>query len=248
MRRPDRGREFFAERENTSLERLKSDFAIGKIFEADAIEIVLPDIDRQVFAPIIGDTLEDNEMTRIESADFIGTGAERRLKRRLVERILAVIGGGENRLAGDDQRRFAAGPGRNVTRTMSSASAMALTRSRKDWRDGRMALRFAGYRGKDDIVRRQRRAVVEARLLAQEEAIGELVCRNPHLFGDQPIKGVGLVAVAHHQRIEDRAHAGRAIALQDIVVEGIERRRADVGATPLGCSAICPPFGACGLT
>ncbi len=51
LRRPDCGREFFAERENAGLEGLKGDFAIGKIFVTDATEIVLPDIDRQVLCP-----------------------------------------------------------------------------------------------------------------------------------------------------------------------------------------------------
>ena len=79
-------------------------------------------------------------------------------------------------------------------------------------------------------MRGQRRAVVEARLLAQKEAIGELVGGNPDLLGDETIEGVGLVAVAGHQRVEDRAHAGRAVSLQNIDVEGIECGRIDVGA------------------
>ena len=65
-------------------------------------------------------------------------------------------------------------------------------------------------------MRGQRRAVVEARLLAQEEAIGQLVGGDPDFFGDETVKRVRLVAVARHQRVEDRAHAGRAVTLQNI--------------------------------
>ena len=87
LRRPDRRGELLAEREDAGLESLEGDFAIGEIFVADAVEIVLPDVDRQILAPIIGDALEDDEMARIESADLIGAGAERRLQRRLVEGV-----------------------------------------------------------------------------------------------------------------------------------------------------------------
>ncbi len=76
-----------------------------------------------------------------------------------------------------------------------------------------MALRFEDVQREDDVMRRKRRSIVKAHLLAQEESISQLVGRDPDLFGDKAVKRVRFVAIARHQRVEDRAHAGRAVTL-----------------------------------
>src|SRR5271154_4931975 len=73
-------------------------------------------------------------------------------------------------------------------------------------------------------MRRERRAVVKARFLAQEEAIEILVRGDPHFLGDKTIDRIRLVIVASHQRIEDPAHACCAVALQNEDIECVEGR------------------------
>ena len=64
--------EFLAKGEDARLEGLESDFAVAEIFEPDAIEIRLADIDRKILAPIIRNAIESDVMAGIERADLIG--------------------------------------------------------------------------------------------------------------------------------------------------------------------------------
>ena len=86
----------------------------------------------------------------------------------------------------------------------------------------RMALFLQHIEREGDVGRRDLRAVEEARLGPQPEAIVELVGRNPHRLGEQAIDGIGLVAVGRHQRVESGRHAGRAVALPGVDVERVE--------------------------
>ena len=86
----------------------------------------------------------------------------------------------------------------------------------------RVALVLQDVERKGDIRCRDFRAVDEARLGTQSEAVVELVRRNPHRLREQAVDGIGFVAVGGHQRVESRRHAGRAVALPRIDVERVE--------------------------
>ena len=95
-------------------------------------EIVLPDIHRQVAAPIILVAREFDEAALFELADLVGARAQRRLERAGVEIAALPPGGREDRHAGDDQMRVAAAVlGESISATSSlSAFAEAISRSR----------------------------------------------------------------------------------------------------------------------
>ena len=85
-----------------------------------------------------------------------------------------------------------------------------------------MALLLQHIEREGDVSRRHPRPVEEARLRAKAEPVIELVGRNPNRSGEQAIDRIGLIAVGGHQRVEGRRHAGRAVALPTIDVEGVE--------------------------
>ena len=86
----------------------------------------------------------------------------------------------------------------------------------------RVALLLQHVERKGDIGRRDLRAVREARLGAQPEAVVELVGRDAHGLREQAVDGIGFVAIRGHQRVEGGRHAGRAVALPGVDVEGVE--------------------------
>ena len=86
----------------------------------------------------------------------------------------------------------------------------------------RMALLLQHVERKGDIGRSHLRAVQEARLGAEPEAVVELVGRDPHRLREEAVDGIGFVAVGGHQRVEGGRHAGRAVALPAIDVERVE--------------------------
>src|SRR5262249_57792065 len=58
--------------------------------------------------------------------------------------------------------------------------------------------------------------------LAQQEAVGASIRRDPHSARGKTVDGVGLVGRARHQRRERELHSLRAVALEDVAVERIE--------------------------
>jgi hypothetical protein len=103
-----------------------------------------------------------------------------------------------------------------------------------------MTLRFQEIERKSDVVRGERRAVVEPRLRAQEEAIDPAVGGDAHGARRQSVDRVGLVPGALHQGREGALDAERGVAAQDEAVERIEgeeiliviAHRADLGKRP----------------
>ena len=96
-RRPGARGEFLAEQIVFGGEAFEADFAVAIIFEAHHVEIVLPARNRQIGAPPILHPLEFDEMPDLEAADLVGAAAERNIERRLIERLLRIIGARENR-------------------------------------------------------------------------------------------------------------------------------------------------------
>ena len=92
-------------------------------------------------------------------------------------------------------------------------------------RIGRVRLLLEHVERELDVRRRHLRAVGEARLGAQQEAVAELVGADADRARQQAVEGIRLVAVAAHQRVERRRHARRAVAAlgEDVErVEGVE--------------------------
>ncbi len=106
-RRPGARGELLAEQIVPGGEAFEADLAVAVIFEPHHVEIVLTLRHRQIGAPPVLDALEFDEMADLEAADLVGATAERNFQRRLVERLLGIIGLRENRQAGNEQRHVA---------------------------------------------------------------------------------------------------------------------------------------------
>ena len=174
-------------------------------------------------------------MPSVEAADFVGAAAERSLQCRLIERLLAVIGLGEDRQPGDEQRRVARpllSKAHHHSVVVGGFRAFIVAQLLGD---DRVALFLQRIERPRHVMRSERRAVVEFRLVAQRKTVGQAVIGDAHALRRQPIHGVGLVARAHHQRREGVVHAEGALALEDVGIERIEgEKRAVVAAARHG--------------
>src|SRR5581483_506628 len=106
-RRPGARGEFLAEQIIPGGKRLESGLPVAIKFVAQDIEIILPAADRKLRAPPILHALVFDEPPRLEAADLVRAGAERRIEGRFVEFAGGVIGAGEDRQAGDEQGNVA---------------------------------------------------------------------------------------------------------------------------------------------
>ena len=109
------------------------------------------------------------------------------------------------------------------TSATSSASALDAVDLAQQLRIGRVRLLLEDVQRKGDVGGGQPRAVGEARLRAQQEAVGQLVRGIAHRAREQAVDRIGLVAVAAHQGVERRRHARRAVALLGKNVQRVER-------------------------
>src|SRR5438477_1839214 len=96
-RRPDARGVLLAEEIILRGEAFVGDVAVAVIFEANIVEIVLADADRQLLAPPVLHALVIDEAPRLEPADLVGPRTEWGLERGLVKRLLVVIGAREDR-------------------------------------------------------------------------------------------------------------------------------------------------------
>ena len=113
----------------------KADFAVAVKFVADEVEIVLAARDRQIFAPPVLDPFEFDIASLLERADAVGTRAERRLERGLVERPRRVISFREDRQRCREQRHVEpalGGENRKMTVCLSSATTSASSRNTEE--------------------------------------------------------------------------------------------------------------------
>ena len=221
-RRPGARGELLAEQIVLGGEAFEADLAVAVIFEAHDVEIVLPARHRQIGAPPVLHPLEFDEMPDLEAADLVGAAAERNIQRRLVERLLGIIGAREDRQAGDEQRHVAPALVGKAHHHRAIVGGLGAFEVAQQLRDDRMALVLQRRQRPDHVMRGERRAVVKFRLRPQRKAIGQPVVGDAHAARGQPVHGVGLVARAHHQGREGELHALRGVALQDEAVERIE--------------------------
>ncbi len=221
-RRPGARGEFLAEQIIAGGKAFEADVAVAIIFEAHGVEIVLAARHRQIGAPPVLDALIFDVAARLEAADLVGAGAERHVERRFIERFCRVIGARKNRQAGDEQRHVARALRRKAHGDAGIVVGLGAGEIAQRLADQRMAFLFQNIEREGDVVGGQPRAVVEFRLRADEELIGEAVGGAPHFLGGKAVHGVRLVAAAHHQRGEGQLHALRRVAFEDVAVERIE--------------------------
>ena len=67
----------------SALERFEHDVVVAIEVGPHGVEVVLPDIDRQILAPIVGHPLIGDRAARIDRLDLVGTTGQRRLQRGL---------------------------------------------------------------------------------------------------------------------------------------------------------------------
>jgi hypothetical protein len=85
-----------------------------------------------------------------------------------------------------------------------------------------MPLLLEDGEGEGRVPRGQGRAVVEARLRTQGEAIGQAVGADLDRACDEAVERVRLVERAHHQAVEGKIDPGRAVPAEDVGVERVE--------------------------
>ena len=211
--------------DRAGLERFERDLPLAVVFEAQPAEIVLADVDRQVLGPIVVAQLVFDRPPLLEGLDPVGAGAERRIERRSVEVAPLPPRGGKDRHAGDDEM----GVARALFDEAHQHDVVGLGVDAVDFdqqlRIGRVRLLLEHVERELDVGRRHRRAVGEARLGAQLEAVAELVGADSDRARQQAVERIRLVAVAAHQRVEHCRHARRAVAAlgEDVErVEGVE--------------------------
>jgi len=98
-----------------------------------------------------------------------------------------------------------------------------------------------GLEGEDDVLGRDRPAVVEAGAGAQADRGRAEVGRIGHPFGDKAVGGAGLVGALRHQSVVDQAEADGGAALDRELVERVEAaQRPAAHAAALGSVGIDP--------
>ncbi|CAM5208316.1 hypothetical protein BTHI11S_03944 [Bosea thiooxidans] len=232
-RRPDTRGELFLEGDDAALEGLERHLPVAEILPAHAVEIVGADIHRQVLGPIVRHALELDEAALLEASDLVGARAERRLQRRGGEVARRPVFLREHRQAGDDEMQVASALRRELHHEDIVAFGLRRDQLVEQQAVGRMALRLQDVHREGDVAGRHARAVMEARLGPQAEAIAQLVRGDRDALRQQAVERARLVAGAGHQAVEAGIHAGCAITLQNIGVERVEGVEALVAATAL---------------
>ncbi len=89
-------------------------------------------------------------------------------------------------------------------------------------RDQRVSFFLEQHEGKCGILGCQRRAVMEARAVAQVKDEPVAACRDFGAFRNKPVNRIRLVIGASHQRVENEIEALRRVTLENVAVERVE--------------------------
>ncbi len=205
-----------------ALKASSSTFEVLIDVDADAAEIVAALVDGQILAPIIRDQLVGDRAAGIDGDHLIGPAAERRLHRGLLELVALVIFPRQHGQLADDERQLAVVARREGELDLVRVERLRLHHALVVDAVARMALALQRVEGPHDVVRRERTAVVEARLGPQVEDHPSAIHRHLDLLREQTVFGEGLVLALHRQRIEEPADAGCRDALEDEAVEAVE--------------------------
>jgi hypothetical protein len=209
---------------------------------AAAVEVLAPDIHRQILRPVILDARPDDFGPRLETGDAVGAGAERRFERRLghVARLAAGVGPfppvpRQHRHVAEDQRKLAIPGLVEGEQHLMLADRLCLGHVREvAIEEGADLLQHA--EGPDDVLRRDGLSVVPARGWIQAVSGRGIVVRIPEGFGDERMAGARLVDRLVHQRVPQNtaglSEAGGWGAANDEGIEGIEGAGGDAVQRP----------------
>ena len=191
--RPGARDEFLPVENVALLERLECGLPVAVEFDADAVEIVLAAVHRQVAAPIVGDALIFDRLARGDAPDVVRSRAERRVDLRAVERVGLVECLRDDRVFEDGQDgagRLLAVEGQAERRRVFGHGLRHVGQRK---RKVGMALVLVGDEREGDVGGRQRRAVVPARLGPQLEDEGVAIVGQADRLGQQAVERIGLV-------------------------------------------------------
>ena len=172
-RRPVAGAVLGAEVVAVALEGLEQHGRVAVVLVADLVEIVPAAVHRQIAAPIVGHALVDGGAAGVEALQPVGAGAERRLERGLGRVAAASVRGRalppvlrQHRQLADDLRQLAVAGLREGEGDLALAGLLRLGYVLVV--EGVLrAVRLEGLEREDHVRRRDRPAVMPARLLAQ---------------------------------------------------------------------------------
>ena len=187
------------------------------------------------------------ESGRVDALDLVGAGAERNFERRFAEIARLAVGAfgfpivlGQDRELAEDVGQLAVAL--HVEREGHLVLAGLLAFDDVLVVAGVLRMRLLQrLETEDDVLGRDGRAVVEARLGSEAEGRRAVVGRIGYPFGDKAILGRFLVGTARHERVVDHAGAGGRDALDRVGIERVE-------GPPRQSAVSVPPFGASGLT
>ena len=227
--RPDKGRILAADVVAVRFEGLERHRLVAIIVVADAVEIVLADIDRQVCTPPVLHPVDLDVASRFEGADAVGSTAQGAFQRGLGEiarrppffRHHRQLTGDVGKLA---VRRTGELELHLVRPQFHGARDILVIEAVK-----RRAVLLEGLERPDHVVGGDGGAVVKPGFGPQREGGVGKIFRHLDRFRDQPVPGGNFVHRRRHQGLVYLADAGRGVALDDIGIERIER--AD-GETP----------------
>jgi hypothetical protein len=164
------------------------DGAVLVVVVAQGVEVILPDIDRQVLAPIVRDATQNHPAARLERLDLVRAAADRDVERRLLEvPRLPVVLRQDGKLA-DDQGQLSVRPALEGELHLALADGLDAIDAGVVGAVARVALLAQGLEGKDDVFRGDRLAVMPARL--RIEIIGHPGTVLGHLSEADPAAGL----------------------------------------------------------
>ena len=177
-RRPDPRGELLAEQIIAADEGFQADLAVAVVFVAQQVEIILSARDGKIFAPPVLDPLEFDVAPLLEARHAVGTRAERRLERGLVERSRAVVFFREDRHRRGQRRRIEPTGRREPQGDGLLVLGHDFGELAQHRGIGRMPLGLQRGQREDDVGRGDVGAVVKPDPGAQAKAVEQPVGRN----------------------------------------------------------------------
>ena len=204
---------------------------VAEILEPQLVEIIAPDIDVEILAPIVLHPFVHDGAAGDELLDAVGAVAERRLERGRADVALPAGGVGplppmlrQHVELTQDQRHFTIARGIEDEGDFALPSLFHFRDMPIIGRHHRVVL-LERLHGEDHILDRHRLAVVMARVGAQTVRRRAKIARMSDRFGNEPVVGRNFIKRRRQQRVGEHARARRDRSLQpgDDLVEVVER-------------------------
>ncbi len=226
--RPDLGCVLQPEVVAVGLESFERDACVEKVLVTDLVEIILPDVHRQVLAPIILDPLEPDECPGLHLYALVDPRSEWNLERaRLDVALPSVLSGSgppvlwQNRQLAHDLRQLAVSFLRKYERHFVFARLFDLAHVLVVSDVERMGP-FQRVHRPDHVRGGDLLAVVKASFRPQAVTRLRVVFRIPRRVGDQPVFGGWLVERGGEQGLVVGGDPG-GLAAVSIGIEAVER-------------------------